>query len=174
MDRKAQAQFKLKVREALLAFIYSPVLERHKRHLKELIDENDALAGVQYFGFMYRNKFHTQSRYARPPQNIPRLYESLHARMDEILDEEQSIEREERPLIVGYIQKWLNSSDDAEVLFKRLPTALRAPFQEVLAKEGLVLPDVDMDDAAHEMGIGERSLDALKIRLMTNIIRGDA
>jgi hypothetical protein len=36
------------------------------------------------------------------------------------------------------------------------------------------LADVDMDDAAHEMGIGERSLDALKIRLMTNIIRGDS
>lgn len=94
--------------------------------------------------------------------------------MDEILDEERIIEREERPLIAGYLQKWLNSSDDAEVLFQRLPTALRGPFQNVLDTEGMQLTDVDMDDAAHEMGIGERSLDALKIRLMTNIIRGDS
>ena len=94
--------------------------------------------------------------------------------MDEILDEERFIEREERPLIAGYLQKWLNSSDDAEVLFQRLPTALRRPFQQVLDTEGMKLPDVDMDDAAHELGIGERALDALKVRLMTNLIRGDA
>lgn len=174
MDRRTQAHFKLKVREALLAYIYGPVLKRNELRLKELIDENDALTGVQYFGFIYRNKFHTQSRYKRPPQNIPRLFSSLHARMDEILDEERLIEREERPLIAGYLQKWLNSSDDAEVLFQRLPTALRAPFQTVLDTEGMKLTDVDMDDAAQEMGIGERSLDALKIRLMTNIIRGDS
>lgn len=174
MDRRTQALFKLKVRDALLNFVYSPVLERNKRLLKELIDENDALAGVQYFGFVYRNKFHTQSTYKRPPQNIPRLFSQLHARMDEILEEERFIEREERPLIAGYFQKWLNSSDDAQTLFQRLPSALRVPFQEILATEGLVLADVDMDDAAHEMGIGERSLDALKVRLMTNIIRGDS
>lgn len=174
MDRRTQANFKLKVREALLDFIYSPVLKRNEKALKELIDENDALVGVQYFGFVYRNKFHTQSRYNRPPQNIPKLFNSLHARMDEILDEERFIEREERPLIAGYLQKWLNSSDDAEVLFQRLPTALRRPFQQVLDTEGMKLPDVDMDDAAHELGIGERALDALKVRLMTNLIRGDA
>ena len=174
MDRRTQAKFKLKVRDALLDFIYGPVLKRNELRLKELIDENDALVGVQYYGFVYRNKFHTQSRYAKPPQNIPRLFSSLHARMDEILDEERFIEREERPLIVGYLQKWLNSTDDAEVLFQRLPTALRAPFQNVLDTEGLTLTDVDMDDAAQELGIGERSLDALKIRLMTNIIRGDS
>ena len=173
MDRRTQALFKLKVREALLNFIYGPVLKRNELRLKELIDENDALAGVQYYGFVYRNKFHTQSRYAKPPQNIPRLFSSLHARMDEILEEERFIEREERPLIVGYLQKWLNSSDDAVVLFQRLPTALRYPFQELLIAEGTKLTDVDMDDAATEMGIGERSLDALKIRLMTNLIRGD-
>lgn len=174
MDRRTKANFKLKVREALLSYIYSPVEKRNELRLKDLIDENDALTGVQYFGFIYRNKFHTQSRYARPPQNIPRLFSSLHARMDEILDEERFIEREERPLIAGYLQKWLNSSDDAEILFQRLPTALRVPFQNVLDTEGMKLTDVDMDDAAHEMGIGERSLDALKIRLMTNIIRGDS
>jgi hypothetical protein len=174
MDRRAQATFKLKVREALLAYVYGPVEERHKRKLTELIAENDALVGVQYWGFMYRNKFHTQSRYAKPPQNIPRLFESLQPAMDKIIDEQFLIEREERPLVAGYIQKWLNSSDDAEVLFQRLPTALRYPFQQVLAIEGINLADVDMDDAAHEMGIGERSLDALKVRLMTNLIQGDS
>jgi hypothetical protein len=70
MDRRAKAQFKLKVRDALLAFVYAPVDERHKRQLAEIIAENDALVGIQYFGFMYRSKFHTQSRYVRPPQNI--------------------------------------------------------------------------------------------------------
>lgn len=174
MDRRTQALFKLKVREALLAYVYGPVLKRNELRLKELIDENDALVGVQYFGFVYRNRFHTQTRYTRPPQNIPRLFSSLHARMDEILDEERIIEREERPLIAGYLQKWLNSSDDAEQLFQRLPTALRAPFQELLITEGMQLPDVDMDEAAQVLGIGERSLDALKVRLMTNIIRGDS
>jgi hypothetical protein len=154
--------------------VYGPVEERHKRKLAEIITENDALVGAQYFGFVYRNRFHTQSRYKRPPQNIPRLFESLHLAMDKILDEQLLIEREERPLVAGYIQKWLNSSDDAEVLFQRLPTALRVPFQQVLATEGVNLPDVDMDDAAHEMGIGERSLDALKVRLMTNLIQGDS
>jgi hypothetical protein len=174
MDRRTQANFKLKVREALLDYIYSPVLKRNELRLKELIDENDALVGVQYFGFVYRNKFHTQSRYKRPPQNIPKLFSSLHARMDEILEEERFIEREERPLIAGYLQKWLNSSDDAETLFQRLPTALRRPFQQVLDTEGMQLSDVDMDAAAQELGIGERALDALKVRLMTNLIRGDA
>lgn len=174
MDQRTKAMFKLKVREALLYFIYSPVDERHRRQLAEIIAENDALVGVQYFGFMYRNKFHTQSQYKRPPQNIPRLFDSLKPAMDKILDEQSMIAREERPLVAGYIQKWLNSSDDAETLFKRLPSALRVPFQQVLATEGLELTDVDMDDAAHEMGIGERSLDALKVRLMTNIIQGDS
>lgn len=174
MDKRTRATFKLRVRECLLTFIYGPVEERHKRKLAEIIAENDALVGVQYYGFMYRNKFHTQSRYARPPQNIPRLFESLREQMDKILDEQLYIEREERPLVAGYIQKWLNSSDDAHVLFKRLPTALRAPFQQVLVTEGIDLTEVDMDDAAHEMGIGERSLDALKMRLMTNLIQGDS
>jgi hypothetical protein len=174
MDRRAKATFKLKVRDSLLAYVYKPVDERHKRQLAEIIAENDALVGIQYFGFMYRSKFHTQSRYARPPQNIPKLYDSLKPAMDKILDEQLLIAREERPLVAGYIQKWLNSSDDAEVLFQRLPTALRAPFQQVLATEGLQLTDVDMDDAAHEMGIGEKSLDALKVRLMTNLIQGDS
>lgn len=174
MDRRAQATFKLKVREALLTFVYGPVAERHKRQLAEIIAENDALVGVQYFGFMYRNKFHTQSRYAKPPQRIPQLFASLKPAMDKILDEQLLIEREERPLVTGYIQKWLNSTDNAELLFQRLPTALRAPFQQVLATEGMQLTDVDMDDAAHEMGIGERSLDALKVRLMTNLIQGDS
>lgn len=174
MDRRAQATFKLKVREALLTFVYGPVEERHKRKLAEIIAENDALVGVQYFGFMYRSKFHTQSRYKRPPQNIPKLFDSLKPAMDKILDEQLLIAREERPLVAGYIQKWLNSSDDAEVLFQRLPTALRVPFQQVLTTEGMKLTDVDMDDAAHEMGIGEKSLDALKVRLMTNLIQGDS
>lgn len=173
MDHRTRALFKTKVRMALLSFIYGTVEKRHERQLTEIIAENDSLVGVQYWGFMYRNKFHTQSRYVKPPQNIPKLFDSLKPAMDVILDEQRFIERDELPLVSGYLQKWLNSSDDAEELFKRLPTVLRAPFQQVLALEGINLPDVDMDDAAHEMGIGEKSLDALKVRLMTNLIQGD-
>lgn len=174
MNHRTKALFKTKVRVALLSFIYGTVEKRHERQLTEIIAENDALVGAQYWGFMYRGQFHTQSRYAKPPQNIPKLFDSLKPAMDVILDEQRFIERDERPLVAGYIQKWLNSSDDAEVLFRRLPTVLRVPFQQVLLLEGINLPDVDMDDAAHEMGIGEKSLDALKMRLMTNLIQGDS
>lgn len=173
MDQRTRALFKTKVKTALLSFIYGSVEKRHERQLAGIITENDALAGVQYWGFMYRNKFHTQSRYVRPHQNIPKLFDSLKPAMDNILDEQRFIERDEKPLVSGYLQKWLNSSDDAEVLFRSLPTVLRAPFQSVLLLEGIDLPDVDMDDAAHEMGIEEKSLDALKVRLMTNLIQGD-
>lgn len=173
MDVRTRARFKSLVRDRLVKFIYDPVDLYHKRELAEIIVENDALVGVQYHGFIYRNKFHTQSVYVRPPQNIPRLFESLHGRMDKMLDEQKLIELEERPLVLGYLQKWLNSSNDPTVLFQRLPTALRVPFQQVIAENGWDLPATDMDDAAHTMGIGERSLDALKLRLMTNLIQGD-
>lgn len=173
MNQRTRALFKTEVKIALLSFIYGSVEKRHERQLAEIIAENDALVGVQYWGFMYRNKFHTQSRYVKPPQNIPKLFDSLKPAMDNILDEQRFIERDEKPLVSGYLQKWLNSSDDTEVLFRSLPTVLRVPFQSVLLLEGINLPDVDMDVAAHEMGIGEKSLDALKMRLMTNLIQGD-
>lgn len=50
MDRRTKAQFKLKVREALLDFIYAPVVKRNELRLKGLIDENDALVGVNITG----------------------------------------------------------------------------------------------------------------------------
>lgn len=171
---RGAAQWKMNSKKRLMALIYDPFDKYFERIIGELIVENDSLLRVRHYIFMHRGVRYTQVRFAKPPQRIPRLEPELVPKMDALLEEKEAIERQERHYVMSYVTRLLNHTDDVGTFLEGLPKPFVRAFEDVLEQNPEVKrSELDLDEAGIAVGVTQPVIDALKVRLMTNLIMGD-
>ena len=90
--------------------------------------------------------------------------------MDLWLEERERVDFQERPLVLGFVRNVLNSSKNNSDVLLLMPSALHEPLREVLDGIDIEVPMLSSDEVAAIVGASERSLSALKVRLMRNLL----
>lgn len=162
--------FKTKVLKLIEDFVFGLVDKRLDKQLEEIIRLNDVTLNEERFIFYYRGVKHTRHLFRGPVQHIPRLDESLHKAMDKWIDERERIDFQERPLVLGFIRKVLNSSKNISDVVLLMPDALHEPLRDMFDQLDSDMPVLSSDEVAAIVGASERSLSALKVRLMKNLL----
>lgn len=166
------AQFKTRLKQAMGSYLYGPFEGYYQRELETIIEQNDVIVygDRRSWIFTYKAVRYCQVRFNRPPQNVARLCPSLHLRMDSLLDEKLRIERDEKPLVMGYVMRVLNSSGNPAEVMQAFPSSLKPPIEESLVASGLDIPTRGTDEAGHSVHASDACIAAVKMRLMTNLL----
>lgn len=172
MSAKEAAQLKAKVFAAMEQHIYGPVDEQYDKDLESTINANDLAYNRERLIFLYKGRKFTRHRFSRPPQGIPRLHEDLQEGFDAILAAKKHIDDMERPLVMGYVRKVLNSSKDPVAVLRMFPTTLHRPIWEALQLTGDSMPALGTNEVAEALNVADNCVTALKLRLMTNMLLG--
>lgn len=174
MTTREMATVKLRVKNAMESYLYSPFEDYYRRELEAIIEQNDIklYGSVRSWIFTYKAVRYFQVRFKKPPQKVERLCPELHARMDALLNEKAAIERDEKPLVMGYVMRVLNSSADLSTVLKAFPTTLRPPIESALLASGIDTPALGTSEAGEAVHASESCVAAVKTRLMTNLLLG--
>lgn len=163
-------QMKGAIRSAIHEFLYGPVREYYQRELHELIDNNEQISqGVNEI-FVYRGIRYAKKQFRFAPKHIPRLDPVLHERMDMYLAETKELNDVEVPLVMGYIQNVLNSSDQLQDYLVLFPSALHPPIQKVIDHCNCRGTTVSLATAQTMIHTHAKSFDYIKQRMVFNLL----
>ena len=153
-------------------YIYRPVTDRMNSTLDSIIQRNDGFSNSDHQIFWYRGeRWHTRV-FGVWPQGIPRLHEELHAAMDAYITERNHILNVEGPLITGFLRCILNHSKDALEMLALIPVSLQEPVKDLLTANLGELPTKTTDEVAELVKAPQNATEALKLRLMRNLLEG--
>jgi hypothetical protein len=103
---------KQQIKDTLCAELYDPVIKQFKTRLQGLAGLNSFLARHSNSSFTFRGKLYNHD-HDRPLLVEPReLISSLHHLMDCYLEDLDEINHRELPLVLDYINRLLNHSND--------------------------------------------------------------
>lgn len=123
---------KVQVKEALYAYLYTPVIKQFQTRLNTLIVKNTLLIGSPHKSFHYKGNFYSCDD--KPaPRRWNKLVPQLHALMDGYLKDHQDLNRREMPYVMGYINQVLNSSNNFGDYMKLFPECLHPPLHRLIA-----------------------------------------
>lgn len=123
---------KQRLKHALYHFLYTPVEQQFAVRLKTIVDKNCMTGGFSHRSFVYRGVL-----YNVDTSNFPggvkrnRLVPSLHGEMNEYIKDKYKIRDEEMPLIMGFLNTVLNSSNAVVDYLKLLPEAVHKPIRDL-------------------------------------------
>lgn len=167
-----QLKWKLKalIKTEIERFLYGKADARHTRLLTELINENDlAINTIYHLCFRYKSKVYDLVPGALR-RVIPKLQPEFHERMDKLIADIDLIERSERPLAMGFVQKVLNTSDRPEDYLVLFPTSLHPAIATLLEQLPSAGSPLSMDQSAELAKANAKGLDMLKMRLVMNML----
>jgi hypothetical protein len=158
------------IRTSIHEFLYGPVREYYQRELHELIDLNEQISqGVNEI-FVYRGIRYAKKEFRHLPKHIPRLDPTLHDRMERYLAETKELNDVEVPLVMGYIQNVLNTSDQLQDYLALFPSAIHPPIQQVIDHCNCRGVNLTLAEAEKMIDTHAKSFDYIKQRMVFNLL----
>ena len=173
MSQRDRQRLKFLLLQRLEHYIFRKVDKDLDDRLAGLIERNDVLNMLERKIFYYAGEKWTRHVFPGPPQqNVPLLDESLHETMDKWLKDRDEVNHNQRPLVLGFMRKILNHTDDFTLILQMLPSVLHKAVEDVGMKNNIEVATMSTDEVAAIVGASERSVNAFKIRLMTDLLEG--
>lgn len=145
MSTRLDPRTKQQIKQALEGAMYAPTERRNEKKLHNLIVENSTRAGYNHLSFSYKGEYYnmeiTQLRY-----KTQRLVPELQSSMDEYLAEKKHIEYTEKPYIIGFFNKMLNTSNSVLDYYQLLPGCIHRPLAQLNLPPEYILPREMTDD----------------------------
>lgn len=168
MKPKDRATLKFKLLKRLESYVYRDVDERLRTGLLELVRQNNILTPCDADSFYFEGKrWHTKPF---SPKKTPILHESLEDKARELIHWFDQIETHERPLVLSFIRKILNHTDNIEQIFRLLPGSLHDAVRDILNEAELRVTPLPMEEVAKLVNASDRSVRLFNIRMMSNLI----
>jgi len=123
---------KSNIKELLYHYLYDPIEKKLDEEIKALVIANAKALKSSQRGFVYRNHWYTTEPDKPAPRRKDRLIPALKSRMDEYLAEVTTLNTQELPYVMGFINQVLNSSDDLQDYFQVFPESLHEPLQTMI------------------------------------------
>jgi len=163
------SMLKSRVTDAIYQYLYTPAMTQLSKQLDILIIKNTISCGYSHKSFMYNNEFYSCDTNS-PPRKINRLAPKLYPEMLKYLQDVSQLSKEELPIVMGYVNQILNSSNDPDDYTYLLPDALHNLIYKLIPKylgktEGLLSTTTIALRNKNQV-----ALDMIKQRMVLNLI----
>ena len=162
-------RIKQQIKEALYAFLYTPIEKQFEKRLSELIVKNTLLCGYSHKSFMYKNTLYNIDTNALP-RKMNRLHINLQGPMNDYLKDLKTLNETEVPYVLGYINQVLNSSNDLCDYLRLLPEAVHAPIQHLIATYSCKSKKLSEEVVSVLQDKNTTSINMMKKRMVTNLL----
>ena len=162
-------RIKQQIKDALYAFLYTPIEKEFKKRLSELIVENTLLCGYSHKSFMYKNTLYNIDTNALP-RKMNRLHVNLQGPMYDYIKDLKTLGETEVPYVIGYINQVLNSSNDVCDYLRLLPEAVHGPIQHLIATCPCKSQKLSEEVVSVLQDKNANSINMMKKRMVTNLL----
>ena len=160
---------KQQIKDALYAFLYTPIEKQFEKRLSELIVKNTLLCGYTHKSFMYKNTLYNIDTNALP-RKMNRLHINLQGPMNDYLKDLKTLNETEVPYVLGYINQVLNSSNDLCDYLRLLPEAVHGPIQHLIATCSCKSKKLSEEVVSALQDKNTTSINMMKKRMVTNLL----
>jgi hypothetical protein len=160
---------KQQIKDTLYDFLYTPVQKQFKLRLDTLIIRNTLLSGYSHKSFVYKGKTYSCDTEA-PPRKWNKLLPELKGQMDQYLAELETINSQEIPYVLGFINKVLNSSHAIDDYLKLFPDCIHAPLKKLAATCPCKTQMLTQAKSASLLEQSETPINLIKQRMVTNLL----
>lgn len=163
---------KYDIKEALYEMLYRPVLNTFQARLDALVLTNCQLQRNDRQEFAYKGEHYVHSTY-RPgyaARQIPRLHLTLVPLMEQYLQELNQINQKEVPLVMGYLNQILNSSNNLHDWLQLFPDVLHPPLQQAVQRCGCRTSALQPEDINSIRIRTAEGTQLVKQRMMLNLL----
>ena len=116
-------KIKMQICNALWDLLYTPITNQLKGKLQEIILRNTLINRYSHKSFTYKNEFYSDDANL-PPRRMNRLHPSLVSDMENYLKELKTLNQEEVPYVMGFINQGLNATNYFQDYLKIFPEPL--------------------------------------------------
>ena len=163
------AMTKTIIKEKLYTFIYMPVINTFKNRLESIIVRNAVISGYSHKSFVYKGELYSCDT-ASPPRKANRLSVQLKMEMDDYLKDIKELNNKEIPMVLGFINQVLNTSDRLSDYLRVLPESIHRPLEDLINAcpcRSLQMTDTEVSRMKQQ---NKSSIDLLKQRLIINLL----
>ena len=160
---------KMQIKEALYAFLYSPIEKSFKQRIDTLIVKNTLMSGYSHKSFMYKNVLYNCDTDALP-RKMNRLHANLVQEMNDYLRDLKALNESEMPYVLGYINQVLNSSNDLCDYLRLLPEAVHGSIQHLIAFCPCKSQKLPEEVVSVLQDKNATSINMMKKRMVTNLL----
>ena len=160
---------KQQIKDALYAFLYTPIEKQFEKRLSELIVKNTLLCGYSHKSFMYKNTLYNIDTNALP-RKMNRLHINLQGPMNDYLKDLKTLNETEVPYVLGYINQVLNASNDLCDYLRLLPEAIHGPIHHLIATRPCKSKKLPEEVVSVLQDKNTASINMMKKRMVTNLL----
>ena len=160
---------KKQIKDALYAFLYSPIEKHLKRQLDLLIVKNAVMCGHGHKSFMYKSTLYNCDDNPLP-RKMNRLDHRLYLEMNEYLAEVKQLNEKELPYVIGYINQVLNASNDLCDYLRLLPDAVHRPVQYLIDTCPCKAKKMPQEAVTLLQEKNQASIGMMRRRMVTNLL----
>lgn len=139
MSARLDPRIKQQIKFALERAMYAATERRFANKLRDIITQNSTKAGFSHQSFSYKGTYYSFELVA-PRYKNQRLMSELHASMDAYLTERTHIALTEKPYIIGFFTKMLNTSNSVLDYYALLPDCMHRPLTQLNLPPECVYP----------------------------------
>ena len=125
---KHDPQTKQQIKDVLYDLLYQPLQKQFQEKLNKIIYANCLAGKHSHKSFIYRNTTYSCDTEALP-RRMNRLQPQLQPEMDDYLRLVKELNSAELPLVLGFINRVLNSSNELHDYLRLLPESVHFPIQ---------------------------------------------
>lgn len=122
---------KKRIRQELTDELYGPINAELKRELNQIIRKNSIECGNAQQCFKYKGEIYSEDSLKLIPRPVNWLKPSFYTEMESYLDEKKTLEQDELPYVMGYINQVLNSSDSFQDYYKLFPESIHHVLKRI-------------------------------------------
>ena len=159
---------KKQIKDAIYAQLYTPAVTKLQARLQTIIMRNTLLAGNSHHSFVYKGEYYSCEK--GRPRGWNKLIPQLKPQMDEFLVDESALIDKELPLVMGYITKVLNASNDLGDYLQLFPESIHRPIQELAASCPCVQQHLTAEQVKQFKQENNHLSDLMKHRMVLNLI----
>lgn len=160
---------KQQIKDALYDLLYTPILNKYQEQLDQLIIRNTIMGKYTHKSFTYRGMFYFCD-FSPAPKKRNRLVPQLQDEMNAYLLELDTLNKQEMPYVLGYINQVLNSSDNLPDYLKLLPESVHSAIHQLIGScpsHTSNLPDTTMQELRDK---NQKAINLMLRRMTLNLL----
>lgn len=157
------------IKDAIFDFIYSKTMGEYQKVLDNLIIKNTVLIKSFDEHFVYKNITYS---IGKPPVTYRknRLHESLYPEMDKYLSELKTLNTEEIPYVINFINSVLNTSNLLGDYLHIFPKYVHPPIQVLINQCPCRNDSVSQKDIDTIISKNLKAVEFIKLRITMNLL----
>lgn len=159
------------IKDKIYQHLYEPTKRQFQQRLKAIVVKNSLIHQNGQPCFRFNGQIYSDPA-SKPPFPLPinDLHTSLESLMEEYLEDQEKLNKEELPYVLNYITQVLNSSEHLPDYFKLFPSSVHPVIQELIDSCVCRAEEITMDKAEAIKQKNTIPIELMKQRMVLNLL----